>query len=215
MKHLLMKEWRLALHPAAAMFWLCSAMVLIPGYPYGVIFFYTGLGLFFICLTSREERDLYFTLGLPVRKRDVAHAHILFAVQIELIQLALLPPFMALRAALGLPPNPVGMDANLALTGNGLLLLGVYNAVFFPLWFRAPQRVGRAFLAGSAAFFVLEAALEALAHAAPFVRERLDTPDPLFLGDKLIYTAICAAGFAVLTGFALRRAGRAFERLDL
>ena len=44
MKHLLYKEWRLAMHPTALLFLPLSAMLLIPNYPYYVIFFYTSLG---------------------------------------------------------------------------------------------------------------------------------------------------------------------------
>ena len=122
MKQLLYKEWRLALHPATAAFWALSAMVLIPGYPYGVIFFYAALGLFFVCLTGRENRDLHYTLTLPVCKGDLVRARIWFAVQAELIQLALTIPFMALRNALHILPNPVGMDANIALVAVGFVL---------------------------------------------------------------------------------------------
>ena len=43
MKNLLMKELRLALHPAAVMFLALSAMLLIPNYPMYVILFYTSL----------------------------------------------------------------------------------------------------------------------------------------------------------------------------
>ena len=59
MKNLLLKEWRLALHPAALLFLCLSSMLLIPSYPYFVIFFYTCLGLFFICLSGRENKDIY------------------------------------------------------------------------------------------------------------------------------------------------------------
>ena len=32
-----------------------SALVLVPNYPYGVVFFYSTLGLFFICLGGRGD----------------------------------------------------------------------------------------------------------------------------------------------------------------
>lgn len=52
MKTLLQKELRLALHPTAPLFLCLSAMLLIPNYPYCVVFFYTSLAVFFICLTG-------------------------------------------------------------------------------------------------------------------------------------------------------------------
>lgn len=214
MKQLLYKEWRLALHPATAAFWALSAMVLIPAYPYGVIFFYSALGLFFVCLTGRENRDLHYTLNLPVRKGDLVRARMLFAVQAELIQLALVIPFMALRNALHIPSNPVGMDANITLLAVGFVLLGVYNLIFFTRYYRAPDKVGKAFVIGSVAQFAAIFVLEALTHIVPFFRERLDTPDPAYLGEKLAALAVGGILYAGMTWLACRRAVRSFEKLD-
>ena len=47
MKQLLYKEFRLVTHPLLPFFLLLSAMLLIPAYPFYVVFFYTTLGLFF------------------------------------------------------------------------------------------------------------------------------------------------------------------------
>lgn len=215
MKQLLYKEWRLALHPATAAFWALSAMVLIPGYPYGVIFFYAALGLFFVCLTGRENRDLHYTLTLPVCKGDLVRARIWFAVQAELIQLALTIPFMALRNALHILPNPVGMDANIALVAVGFVLLGVFNLAFFTRYYRAPDKVGKAFVISSIEQFAVMFLLEALTHIVPFFRDRLDTPDPMWLGEKLAALAVGAALYAAMTWLACRRAMRTFEALDL
>lgn len=215
MKQLLYKEWRLALHPATAAFWALSAMVLIPGYPYGVIFFYAALGLFFVCLTGRENRDLHYTLNLPVRKGDLVRARMLFAVQAELIQMALVIPFMALRSSLHIPPNPVGMDANIALLGLGFVLLGVFNLFFFTRYYRAPDKVGKAFVISSATQFAAMLVLETLTHIAPFFRDRLDTPDPAYLEEKLAALAVGVALYAAMTWLAYRRAVKAFEALDL
>ena len=52
MKELLLKELKLAMHPAAIMFIALSALLIIPNYPYYVTYFYTSLGIFFICLSG-------------------------------------------------------------------------------------------------------------------------------------------------------------------
>ena len=62
---LLKKELRLCLHPAAIIMLGMALLILIPGYPYAVSFFYTMLGLFFIAQGSRENHDVAFTLTLP------------------------------------------------------------------------------------------------------------------------------------------------------
>ena len=55
MKTLLYKQLRLVCHPMTPVFCLSGAMLLIPNYPYSVIFFYVTLGLFFTFLNMREQ----------------------------------------------------------------------------------------------------------------------------------------------------------------
>lgn len=215
MRNLLYKEWKLAFHPAAAMFWALSAMLMIPNYPYYVVFFYTTLGLFFICLTGRENNDQYFTVTLPVKKRDVVKARILFAMMIEAVQMLVAVPFVILRQKLLPMGNVVGMDANIALFAFAFLLFGIYHLVFFPRYYRRPEKVGTAFVIGSIVFGLLIVIAEVLTHVVPFIRDRLDTPDPSFLGEKLAALAVGAALYLLLSWLAYRIAARDFERLDL
>lgn len=74
MKALLYKQLRLVCHPMTPVFCLFGIMVIIPNYPYTVIFFYVTLGLFFSFLNMREQKDLYYTALLPVPKRDAVKA---------------------------------------------------------------------------------------------------------------------------------------------
>ena len=109
MKTLLYKEFRLASHPTTFLFPLLSAMLLIPNYPYYVVFFYTTLGIFFVCLSGRENHDIFYTMLLPVEKRSLVRARMLFAVCMEAVQLVLAVPFalegtcpaLPLRCAVG------------------------------------------------------------------------------------------------------------------
>ena len=57
MKNLVYKEFCLAAHPTNYIFLSFAFMLLIPNYPYLVSFFYTTLGIFFMCLSSRENHD--------------------------------------------------------------------------------------------------------------------------------------------------------------
>ena len=43
---LLQKELRLAVHPSLYIFIFLGALVLVPAYPYGVVFFFAMLGIF-------------------------------------------------------------------------------------------------------------------------------------------------------------------------
>lgn len=216
MKNLLIKELRLALQPPAVLFLLLSAMLMIPNYPYYVVFFYTGLGIFFCCQLGRENNDLFFTLCLPVRKRDAVTARMLLAVLLEGAQLVLAIPFAFLRQSFtSLGGNPVGMDANIALFGIGLAMLGVFNLVFFTSYYRDPRKVGMAFVKGCIVFAVFMIVAEACVHVIPFFRDKLDTMGGAFLPEKLLVLALGIVLYALLTLLTWRRAVRSFEKLDL
>lgn len=215
MKDLLKKEFTLALHPTSWLFLGLSAMVLIPNYPYYVIFFYTGLGLFFTCLTGRENQDVLFSLLLPVSRRQVVQARMITAMLLELATLLLTGLFSLLRRALPLGENAAGMEANLALLGLSLIVLGLGHVAFFGVYYKNVQRVGVAFLWCALAEFLAIGVLEGLAHAAPLFRDRLDTPDPAFLQEKLLTLVLGLAVYGILTAIAYVQAVRNFEKQDL
>ena len=215
MAKLLKKEFRLFTHPTSWMFLAFGAMVLIPGYPMYVVFFWATLGLFYACLSARENNDLYYTLLLPVRKRDAVRARGLYFALMELLQLLACIPFAILRGVLRIGPNAAGMDVNLALFGLALLLMGLFNLLFLPRLYKNPAAVGKPFLIVTSFVFVYIVAAEACCFAVPFFRDVLDTPDPQHLGAKLIVLLGGAAAFVLLTVLGVRRAEKIFEQVDL
>lgn len=215
MRKLIYKEIKLAMHPTAPIFLLLSAMLLIPNYPYGVIFFYTGLAVFFTCLSGRENQDVFFTMLLPVRKRDVVKARFALVIGLELLQMAVAVPFALLRQQMNIPGNAVGMDANLALFGLAFGMLGLFHLVFFGIYYRDVCKVGKAFVCSSVVIFLYIAATETLVHVLPFLRDRMDTPDPMYLKEKLCFLAAGAALYLAMTLAAYRRAVKNFESQDV
>ncbi len=199
MKHLLCKEFRLASHPAAFLFLGLSAMMCIPNYPLTVTFFYPCLGAFFICLNGRENRDIFYTMLLPVKKRDLVKARMIMVCALQLGQVLLCFPFLFLRGLYPPKGNVVGLDANLALLGFGLAQMGIFNLVFFPRHYKGPAKVGVPFLLGSAAVFVWVGISESLPHFVPFVRDRLDTPLLEAVPEKLFVFLLGAALYAGTT----------------
>ena len=215
MKNLLIKELRLATHPTNIIFLLLSSMLLIPNYPYYVVFFYTTLGIFFMCLNGRENHDIEYSLQLPIRKTQIVNARILYAAILEILQFIIAIPFAILRASLIPAGNDVGMDANIALFGLSLLMMGIFNYLFFTRYYRDPSKIGVAFLIASAAVFLYISVAETLAHVVPFFRDQLDTPDPACLDAKLIVLAVGLLAFLLLTVFAARQSSKRFVKLDL
>lgn len=215
MKTLLHKELRLALHPTAPLFLCLSAMLMIPNYPYYVVFFYTSLAVFFICLTGRENHDVFYSVLLPIGKTDVVKARFATVVLLELLQVVLAIPFAVLRQQLNPAPNEAGMDANIALFGIALVLLGLFNLVFFGLYYKDVQKVGKSFGISCVVTFVGIGLAETCTFILPFFRDQLDTRDPLYPPQKLIVLAAGILLFCLLTGLAYRRAKRDFQAQDL
>ena len=215
MKNLLKKEFLLSMHPTVPMFLLLSAMLLIPNYPYYIVFFYTALAVFFTCLGGRENNDVFYTLMLPVAKKDIVRARFLFVVLFEAAQVVFAIPFAVIRQKMPISGNAVGMDANIALFGFSLAMLGIFNFIFFRIYYSDVTKVGKAFGLASVWISIYMVAAEVCAHAVPFVRDRLDTKDPQFLGEKLAVLAAGLAVFAILTLTAYRKSVRTFESFDL
>ena len=212
---LLMKEWNLCMHPTGYIMLLCSALILVPGYPYGVTCFYMGLAIFFICLTARENHDAAYTLTLPVSRQDAVTARILFCAVLEAVDLLMMGIFILLKKAIGDTPNPAGLDAGLALIGDGMIVFALFNMVFFPIYYRDINKPGKAFAFAAAAVFAW-IILEIIAtYAVPFFRDVLDRPDPYYMQEKGLFTLGGLAVFLAGTGWSWKQSVRRFEEVDL
>lgn len=209
---LIKKDFRLAMHPTVPLMLMTAAMVAIPNYPYTVSFFYVTMGLFFTCLLGRENRDIAYSMGLPVAKRDIVTARISFAAIIELTSILLTGVMVFLMPY---HENAAGIDPNLALIGWGSITYGIFNLVFFIMYYSNVARVGTAFAVSSVVIFFIAACDVITTYAMPFFRDMLDTPDPEFMRQKLIFTGVGAVFYIV--SFIVTRAVsvRKFEKLDL
>ncbi|MBO5458760.1 MAG: ABC-2 transporter permease [Lachnospira sp.] len=215
MSRLLKKEFLLSMHPVTPLMLLLSTMVLIPNYPYTVMFFYMTLSVFFTCMMGRENHDVIYTMTLPVAKSSIVKARITFVVILELFQMLLIIPFSILRQSLNPMGNEAGIDANIVLLAEGFLLFGIFNLIFFGSYYKNVDKVGISFVKATVVFFILVAADVICTHAVPFVRDCLDTPDSQYLGYKLVTLAAGMAVYIILTILVCRISIKNFEKQDL
>ena len=214
MRALLYKQLRLVCHPMTPVFCLFGVMVLIPNYPYTVIFFYVMLGLFFTFLNIREQKDSYYSAILPVPKRDTVKAGCALVALVELLLLAVLAPcaLLAVRLQPG-KDNLVGMDPNLALFAAGFLLYTVFNAVFLPTFYRNGYKVGAAFIKALIPVTLVMVVCEALPHLPGW--GWLDDLDGATQLRLLPVLAVSAAVYAAGMLLSFRRAAALYEKVDL
>ena len=212
---LLMKEWKLCMHPMGYIMLLCTALILVPGYPYGVSCFYMGLAIFFICLTAREDHDAAYTLTLPVTRRDAVKARILFCTVLEIADLLLMALFIMIKGLIGSLPNPAGLDAGVALIGEWMILFAIFNMIFFPAYYSDINKPGKAFLFGASAVFAWIILEIVGTYTVPFLRDVLDRPDPEYMRDKLLFTLGGLALFIAGTARSIQLSAKKFEEADL
>lgn len=215
MGKLLIKEFRLAMHPTVPLMLLLSAMVFIPNYPFVVIFFYVAMSIFFTCLGGRENRDIAYSLSLPVAKRDTVRARILFSALVELLQLLIMLPLIFLVQRINTAGNQAGLDANIALIGLGGICYGIFNLVFFTSYYKNVNKVGTSFIKASIALSLCMVVDILSTYAVPFVRDVLDTPDTMNISAKLIYITVGIIIYVALTVLSCRISEKRFCALDL
>ena len=216
MKNLFYKELKLAVHPTMWLFFALSAMVLIPQYPYYLVFFYSCLAVFFTCLRSRENRDFLYTALLPVSKRDVVRARFLTVAFFQLLQMLVTVPF----AVWSLRHNPagsnsVGIECNAAFFGLSALMLGGFNLCFLPPFYKTAQKLGWPLFYGGAFVTLYIAIAETLVHIPGRLSAFLDSKEPEVIKKQLPVLLGGLLLYGLLTLLAMHRSEKNFEKVSL
>ena len=211
MMTLLYKELRLCAHPTSVVFAFLGCLVLVPAYPYSVIFLFGCLAPYITFVNARETNDAWYTATLPVTKRESVRAKCLLIVSLQLFQLLFSIPFTLLRRALGVPNNPVGLDATLAWYGFGLMIYAAFDLAFFPAFYKSGYKAGKAFIVASVPMLLGMIAAESTAHIPALAWLDSDA----HWRRQLPVLLAGAACYAALLPLACRISERRFERVDL
>lgn len=215
MKNLLYKELKLAVHPTCYIFLGLAAMLLIPNYPYYVAFFYQTLGILFIFLNGSTNNDIFFTTLLPIRKRDAVKARFATVILCEGLQILVSIPFAILRYVIYPAENQAGMEANLALFGLVLIMFGIFNAIFLPMFYKTAYKTGIPYLIACTAMFLFVGLAEAVIQLNAPWKTALDTMDSVHFPQQLLVFCIGIFIFALLTALSFQKSAQQFENIDL
>lgn len=211
--NLLYKELRLAAHPNLFIFTALGALVIIPAYPYGMVFLFGCLAPYITFMYGRETNDIYYTALLPVKKRDTVKAKCLLMVLAQMAQLLISLPFAVLRVYVLPNGNPAGIEANTAYYGFGLIIYAVFNLIFLTQFFKTAYKVGKAFLLAAIPATLGVVAMEAIVHFPVFAW--LDSMEPAI---QLRQLPILLAGIIIYIGgmlIAYNVSAKHFEQVDL
>lgn len=215
MKNLLYKEFRLVIHPMYFLVALTAALLLIPQWPYFIAMMY----IFFITMPNlfsggKAQNDIGFTVMLPVRKGDVVRARVLSVVVLELIQIAFSAVFAMLNLTLYRAENFL-LDPNIAFFGLTFIMYGLFNVIFFPMFYKSAQKIGMPTLTAVIAIILYAVAVEIAVLLLPEIKHVLDGISGDALVRQLPVLAAGIAGFALLTWLACRVSVKRFEKVDL
>ena len=218
MLNLIKKEIALCMHPTAFIFLFFAGLVFVPSYPYEVIFFFSCLSVFFGCMMTRENGDISFTCTLPVKKEHIPLAKMSVVFGLQCIILLLVGVIGAIKGAV-LPAeqyvNQAGISANIVLVGNGAILLGTFNLIFFPCYFKKPDKIGVPFVIGAIVIFLLIGVFIVLRWVTPLYSTTLNGLNSENTGAKLAALAIGIVIYAVLSAVSCKLSMKNFQRVDL
>ena len=213
MFNLVYKEFRLAAHPTLYIFMLLGAMVIIPSYPYSVVFLYGCLAPFITLFYGRENNDTFYTALLPVKKRDVVKAKCLLFGIAEIGQIVIAAAFALLRYSIMPDGNPVGIEANAAYFGFGLIIFALFNLIFLTQFYKTAYKVGKAFIAAIIPAVLCIVAIEAFAHIPATAWLDSVSPDAMIRQIPILIAGVVF--YIVGMIFTYHVAAKRFERVDL
>ncbi|MGL4694376.1 ABC-2 transporter permease [Enterococcus larvae] len=211
--NLLYKELRLAAHPNLYIFTMMGPLLLVPAYPYTMVFLFSCIGNFVNFMYVRETNDIYYTALLPIKKMDVVKSKMLVVVISQLALILISIPFAFLRLLFLSDGNPVGIEANVAYYGFGLMIFAVFNYLFLTGYFKTAYKIGLPFFIGAAAAAVIAVLAEGIVHIP-----QLAWLDSVKMNDQIKQLPIVILG-GILYGLAIliayKKSVKRFAKVNL
>ncbi len=210
---LLYKEMRLAAHPSSIVFAFLGCLVLVPSYPYSVIFMFGCLAPYITILNARETNDSWYTAVLPVTKRESVLGKCLMVIFFQIFQLLFSIPFTFLRNVLNIANNPLGLDPTIAWYGLGLIVYAVFDLTFFTTFYKNGYKVGTSFILAAIPMVLLMTAVETTAHLPSLAWMDSNQSGHLLMQLPILVVGIICYGSLITLTY--RISAKRFEKVNL
>lgn len=215
MKNLLLKEFKLSLHPTTFIYTLFGVMLFIPTWPSSIFLIYVLAAFIPLFAIGKENKDMYYTACLPVRKRDIVKAKISMCAIIETVALVIAIPGAILPALLYPEIKQViGIAPYFAFFGFSFIMFGIFNLIFLPWFYKNAYKVLWPLVTGITVALVFMIICEALGQI-PATNPYLNTVNSSTLPVQL---GILGGGiliFILLTVISYQISYRRFEKVDI
>ncbi len=215
----LLKEIKLCLNPVNYLFFGLVLMFLIPNYPCYVPFFYICLGIFFIFNNGEINRDIQYSLILPITKADIVKSRCWIVAVYEIASIIVSIPLAFLMHKIFPQGNLAGIDANVAFYGLLLIEMTVFNFVMFKRFYKKGEKPGMPFFIAAIVYWVVYLFLEApiwiknMLNIEFFLRMDSTKPE-----DLLYQLPVLGVGIVIFVlGWILtyKVSAKKFEKVDL
>ena len=215
MRNLLRKEFSLVIKPYYFLYTLFGALLLIPQW----VYFVAPMYLVFIALpniiqSAKVQKDMEFTMLLPIRKSDAVRARVLAFATLEVAQIAVIAVFAALNIALYHMPNFL-IDPNVAYIGCVFAMFGVFNVIFFPMHYRTGFKLAVPLIVSITAVILFAGIIEVLVATVPAVTHALDGISSQALVAQIPVLLCGIVVFALLTWISIQISAKRFSKVNL
>jgi ABC-2 type transport system permease protein len=217
MYNLLLKELKLGANPFFYVLpFLTGALTLIPAW----LYFLVPLYFCFITIPNlfggyKSQNDLMFTSMLPVTKTDMVKAKISFIVILELLHIVTAIIYGLISVSLYPDLIYYFYAPTLGFWGLCLVMLAVFNIIFFPMYYKTAYKYGAASITSILAAILFAAGAEWLGIANSFVYDLYKGAgaDNLAIQLSLLLAGIVI--FAIFTIIAYYIANKRFEKVEM
>jgi ABC-2 type transport system permease protein len=216
MKNLLYKDYKLFWTATIYIYLLFGIFLLIPSWPYFIAFGYIiWIGFVSAFFMGRSNQDVFFSVSLPVRKKDTVLARVCSIAAIELLQIIVAVPFAVINNVVYSNGNGAGMNANFAFFGSMFIMYAIFNIIFLPGFYKTAYNLGKPMLLAVLAAFVFASLVNVAVMLVPALKTNLNGLGTDHIASQLPVLLIGIALFVGLTWLAYKISANRFEKVDL
>lgn len=217
MYNLLMKEFKIGASPFFyALPFLTGALMLIPGW----LYFLVTLYFCFITIPNmfagyKSQNDLIFTSTMPVTKRDMVKARVLFIVILELLHVVVAIIYGMFTLRLYPDLTYIFFKPTFGFWGLTFVMLAIFNLIFISMYYKTAYKYGAAAFAAIAGAILFAGGAEWLGLQNSYVSDLFKGAGSENLGAHLLILFAGIAIFALFTFIAYHIANKRFEKVEM
>ncbi len=166
MKHLLYKEFKLAVPPLAYLLIILMSMsALSPAFPSFVPLIYMAATYTFLFIGMNKTtttNDLYYTCTLPIKREDVVKARVATVAVVQFVEILLVFGFMSIATfVFGGDSMQVSLNMHqpIVLLAAYLISFSVYDLIYLPWFYKTGKSIIPNMLVGALVTSIVAAAL--------------------------------------------------------